>query len=313
MKKLLLFVFAFAMLPLCSSAQEAANAFHDPAFKRGFNIVPSGSAADTLSGVLLVDSTATAVWNLRQYNSKFNIVNNEYENIGNRYFFRVPGNGNMLAKVLTVNPSKGALTLECNASAEYKGIRRSQQPWVYMTVDAPTDTLSLAKCNEARLAFQYRVVSYEDCMGFLANKGFHAATYRIALMLCNVNRESQSFGMRLRLGLVLFDNRYMGAPCEAKLVGNPSPLGEDFSYFPKSSLYMPAPLNAKLPKVHQVVDINVDLMPILKEALRTAESNDILSDTVAGDWEIVACDMGWEMTGTYNAALMVRNLQLNTK
>lgn len=313
MKKLLLFVFAFAMLPLASGAQEAANAFRDPGFKRGFNVVPSGFAADTLSGVLLVDSTATPVWNLRQFNSKFNIARNEYENIGNRYFFRVPGNGNMLAKALVANPAKGSLTLECNASAEYKGIRRSQQPWVYMTADAPTDTVSLAKCKEARFALSYRVLSYEDCMGFLANKGFHAATYRIALMLRNVNRASQAYGMHLRLGLVLFDNRYMGAPCEAKLVANPSPLGEDFSYFPKSSMYLPAPLNAKLPKVRQAVDINVDLIPVLKEALRTAESHEMLSDTEVGDWQIVACDLGWEMTGTYNAALSVRNLQLTTK
>ena len=179
-----------------------------------------------------------------------------------------------------------------------------------MTVDGPTDTVSLARCQEVRLAFSYKVLSYEDCMGFLANKGFHAATYRIALMLRNVNRESQSYGKCFRLGLVLFDNRYMGFPCEAKLASISSPLGEAFSYFPKSSMYLPAQLNAKLPKVRQNVDLNVDLLPILKEALRTAESHEILADTVAGDWDIVACDMGWEMTGTYNAALQLRNLQL---
>ena len=307
MKKILLFAVAFVMLSLQTGAQEVHNAIHDPSFKRGFRVFAPDADADSICGALLVDSTETPIWNLRQYNSKFDIVNNRYENIGNRYYFMVPGNGNLLAKVLTVNPVKGVMTLECNASAEYKGIRRSSQPWITMTVDAPTDTISLSNCKGLRLTLAYRVLSYEDCMGFLADKDIHAATYRIAFMMRNVNRESLSYGKQFRLGLVLFDNRYMGTPCHANLEGNSSPFAEEFSYYPKSSMYIP---NSKLPKVRQKVELNVDLLPIIKEALRTAEAEDLLSDTVAGDWEIVACDMGWEMTGTYNAAMQVKKLQL---
>ncbi|MBR3743865.1 MAG: hypothetical protein IKN31_02005 [Bacteroidales bacterium] len=307
MKRSLLLSVAFLMFPLISGAQQAKNAIHDPFFARGFNVVCPDPAVDTLCGVLLVDSTATPVWTVRQYNSKFNIVNNRFENIGNRYNFRVSGNGNMLAKSLSVNPVKGALTMECNASAEYKGIRRLDQPWVSMTADAPTDTISLSNCQGLRLSLAYRVLSYEDCMGFLADKEIHSATYRIAFLLRNVNRESLSYGKQFRLGLVLFDNRYMGAPCHANLERSSSPHSGEFTYYPKSAMYIH---NAKLPKVKQIVEFNVDLLPIVKEALGAAVADNLLPDTVEGDWEIVSCDMGWEMKGTYNASIQVKKLHL---
>ena len=310
MNRIKILVVLLLLMPAMLPAQDFKNRIHDPGFARGFDVVTADADVDTVCSHLLVDSTATPVWTVRQYNSKFDISNNNYDNIANRHHFRVPGNGNLLAKTLSVNPAKGSLTLECNASAEYKGIRRSNQPWVYLTVDAPTDTVAIAACKNFRLMLSYKVNYFEDCMGFLANTGFHAATYRICIMMRNFNRESISYGKQMRLALVLFDNRYMGNPCEARLVTNLAPLDGDFAYYPKSALYMPVSSNSRLPKVRQQIDLNVDMMPILREALRTAQSNDLLSDTVADDWEIVACDMGWEMTGTYNAALRVKNLQL---
>ena len=147
-------------------------------------------------------------------------------------------------------------------------------------------------------------------MGFLADKGFHAATFSISLLLRNVNRESRSWGDGFRVSMLLFDNRYMGLSREAGISANGSPLGEDFSFSPKSQMYIPAPLNGKLPKVKQNIDLNVDILPIIDAALRTGESEDLVADTVPADWEIVACYLGWEMTGTYNASIYVKNLQL---
>ena len=310
MKRSLLLSVAVLMFPLLSGAQQAKNAIQDPAFSRGFNVVCPDPAADTLCGALLVDSTATPVWTLRQYNSKFNIVNNRYENIGNRYHFRVPGNGNLLAKSVSVNPVKGSITMECNASAEYKGLRRYDQPWVTLTVDAPTDTLSLANCESLRLSLSYRVVNYEDCMGFLADVGFHAASFSISFLVRNVNRESRSLGDCFRVSLLLFDNRFMGLSREASISSKSSAFGEVFTYHPKSLMYMPSALNGKLPKEKQITELNVDILPIISTALTTGETQGLVSDTTLADWEVVACDMGWEMTGTYNAAIRVKKLQL---
>ena len=313
MKRSLLLSVAILMFPLLSGAQQAKNAIHDPAFARGFNVVCPDPAADTLCGALLVDSTATPVWTLRQYNSKFNIASNRFEKIGNRYHFRVSGNGNLLAKSLSINPVKGSLTMECNASAEYKGIRRSDQPWVSMTVDAPTDTLPLAGCESLQLSLSYRVLNYEDCMGFLADIGFHAASFNWSFMVRNINSESRYQGDCFRICLLLFDNRFMGLSREATISSNSSPFREVFSYHPKSQMYMPAALNGKLPKVKQNIELDVDILPIIAAALTTAEAQGLITDTTPADWEVVACDIGWEMTGTYNASVQVKKLQLTAR
>lgn len=310
MKRSLLLSAFVLLFPLISGAQYTANAIHDPAFAGGFKVVCPDPAADTVCGALLVDSTATPVWTLRQYNSKFNIVNNRFEHIGNRYHFRVPGNGNLLAKAVSVNPAKGSITMECNASAEYKGIRRYDQPSVTLTVDAPTDTLSLANCESLRLSLSYRVLSYEDCMGFLADVGFHAASFCVSFLVRNVNRESRSLGDCFRVSLLLFDNRFIGLAREAGVSSKNSTFGEVFTYYPKSLMYMPSTLNGKLPKEKQLTELNVDLLPIISTALTTGEAQGLVSDTTLADWEVVACDMGWEMTGTYNAVVRVKKLQL---
>lgn len=313
MKRILLLVALLALLPTTIFAQSTHNKIHDPYFKNGFYVVTPDVQADTVCSRLLIDSTATPVWTVRQYNSKFDISQNEYENIANRYLFKVPGNGNLFAKSLTVNPVRGSLTLECNASAEYKGIRRSDKPWVYLTVDAPTDTIALAGRNSVKLALSYKVLFYEDCMGFLADPGYHGATYRIALKLRNANRESVCYGESFRLVFVLFDNRFSGNTCTAKYSELPSPLGGDFAYYPVTNSYLPVTMNGRLPKVRQNVDMNIEVLHIIKKALANAVSDGLLDDTQMSDWEIVACDMGWEMTGTYNASMRVKNLQLTAQ
>ena len=310
MNRICTFFALLLMMPVALFSQNSTNRIHDPYFKCGFSVVSPDAPADSIYSQLLVDSTATPVWTLRQYNSRFDIANNEYENIANRYVFKVPGNGNLLAKSLTVNPAKGMLTLECNASAEYTGLRRSHQPWVYMTIDAPTDTIALSACKSLKLSLSYKLLSYEDCMGFLADKSFHGATYRVALKLLNVNRESMSFGKSFRLVLVLFDNRYVGYPCLARYTEVKSPLGGDFAFYPATNTYLPSATNGHLPKIRQSVELNAELIPIIEKAIASSVSNDLLSDTQINDWEIVACDLGWEMTGTYNAVMQVRSLQL---
>ncbi|MBO4558186.1 MAG: hypothetical protein J5693_06220 [Bacteroidales bacterium] len=300
-----------ALVSLSAAAQEP-NAFRDPLFSKGFAVICPDAAADTVCGALLVDSTATPVWTLRQYNSKFNIAKHEFDNVGNRYFFAAPGNGNLLAKSVTVNPVRGSLKMECNGSAEYKGIRRSYQPWIHMTAGAPTDTVALSRCTSLKLSFNYKISSYEDCMGFLANKGFHAATCRLQLVLRNNNRMSPAYGKMFRLGLILFDNRYIGAACESAFIKKDIIGDGEFAVYPKSSLYMPGS-NGRLPKVRQNVEMNVDVLPLVEPALKMAVTEELLPETRTSDWEVVGCDLGWEMTGTYNACLDIKKLQLSPR
>ena len=296
---------AFVLAALAASAQ-SANILHDAAFAGGFTVYCTDPDADTVAGRLVCDSTATAVWNLRQYNSRFDMAQCTLESFGNRYTFSRAGNGNLNAKTLTVNPSRGSLTLECNASAEYTGIRRAGSPWVHMTVDAPTDTVRMGKGGQMKMNFAFRETLYEDCMGFLADRKLHGAVYRVFLRFRNLNVESGLYGKQFRLGMVIFDNRYMGQS-RAESVSASGEEGVLFDYYAPTSRYL---AGGKLPKVRQKGSVNADVEKMLSEAIAAAQAAGILGECYPAEWEIVGCDFGWEMTGTYNAALEVRGVAI---
>ena len=45
-------------------------------------------------------------------------------------------------------------------------------------------------------------------------------------------------------------------------------------------------------------------------ALKEAQGEGVISESYLAEWEIVGCSFGWEMTGTYNAALEISGLKL---
>ena len=298
-------ILALVLVTLGATAQ-SANILHDAAFAGGFTVYCTDPDTDTVSGRLISDSTATAVWNLRQYNSRFDMAQCTLESFGSRYTFSRAGNGNLNAKTLTVNHSRGSLNLECNASAEYTGIRRAETPWVYMTVDAPTDTVRMGQGGHLRMNFSFRETLYEDCMGFLADKDLHAAVYRVFIRLRNRNVESGLYGRQMRLGMVIFDNRYMGLS-RTESVSASEQEGALFDYYAPTSRYL---AGGKLPKVRQKGSVNADLEKMLADAIEAAQAARYLGESSPAEWEIVGCDLGWEMTGTYNAALEVRDIAI---
>ena len=307
----ILSIAVFVLISLTLFGQEKANAFRDPSFAGGVKVACTDMSVDTICGVLPVDTTKTPVWTLRQYNSKFDMTKAKAEDFANKYTFSLPGNGNLNAKVVTINPARGAICLECNASAEYSGIRREGQPWIFMTVDAPTDTLLLAKYKSLKLYLDCRSIFYEDCMGFLADKKIHAATCRINFKIRNINQSGPLFGKYFTLSVVLFDNRYMGKLFEGGLRDATSSREGEFVYSPSSKLYISSPLsNYLLPKSRQGAEVNVDLLKIVKDALDAALAKGLFEETYLAEWEIVGCDYGWEMTGTYNAAYEIRGIKL---
>ncbi len=302
----------FLLFATALGGQEKTNAFKDPSFSAGLSVLCPDRAADTVCTVLKVDSLKTPVWTLSQYNSKFNLVNSIKDEGINRYTYSLPGNGNLNAKVVSINPVRGALTLECNASAEYSGLRSKDQPWIYMTAEAPLDTLVLAKYRQVPLYLSCRVLFYEDCMGFLADKAIHAATYRVNFKVRNINQSGKLYGKFFTLSLILFDNRYIGVPIDASLRDSRDGEEGEFVYTPSSQQYISSSLsNYRLLKPRQSAEVSTDLLAMVKSALTAALEEGRFDESYLAEWEITGCNLGWEMTGTYNASLEVRGLKLS--
>ena len=296
---------AAALATFSLSAQNTKkdkSVLQDPSFSRGL-AVESVSNADSLSGNLLVDTLAKPVWHLCQPNSRFDAARSTMESRGDNYIFNLAGNGNLMAKTVRLNPVRNILCLECNASAEYTGIRRSGSPWVGLWAEQRLDSVWIASCRPIELHLDYRITSFEDCMGFLADKDVHSAVCCATIVLRNANNESATFGRCLKVTLPLFDNRKVGAS-----------YGSDSYEEDGVAVYRPSSdkclSSGRLPKVKQKESVQIRLMPIFNQALKAASVNDFLQDTDPVDYVLESFSIGWEMKGTFNSAVEIKNLKL---
>ncbi len=304
LKQTFLMLAAFLM-PVTSFAQNSNNGksvLNDPSFTKGL-AVESITDPASISGNLLVDTTAKPVWHLCQPNSRFDAARCTMETRGDNTIFNVAGNGNLLAKVVRVNPVRNVLYLECNASAEYTGIRRENQPWVGLWASQSPDSLMVASCRQLALQMEYRVTFYEDCMGFLADKGVHSAVCCAGLTLKNTDKESDAYGKRLKVVVPMFDNWKVGSSYGSEVEMD----GDMVVFRPASEKCLSS---GRLPKVKQKEFVNVILLPVITQAVKAAAMNGYMPGAVPGDFLIEGFSVGWEMKGTFNSAVEIKNLKL---
>lgn len=278
------------------------SALHDPSFSKGL-AVESVMDSASISGVLLVDTTARPEWHLCQPNTRFDAAKCIMETRGDNTIFNVAGNGNLMAKVIRVNPVRNVLYLECNASAEYTGIRRDGQPWVELCASQSIDSLTVASCRQLALQMEYKVTFYEDCMGVLAEKDIHSAECCASLILKNVNMESDAYGKCLKVVIPMFDNRKVGLSYGSEVMME----GGVVVFRPASEKCLSS---GRIPKVKQKEFVNVVLLPVIKQAVNAASMNGYLPGAVPEDFEIERFTVGWEMKGTFNSAVEIKNLKL---
>ncbi|MBP9986790.1 MAG: hypothetical protein KBT44_02540 [Bacteroidales bacterium] len=303
-KQTFLMLAAFLM-PVSFFAQnnnDGKSVLRDPSLSKGL-AVESITDPASLSGNLLVDTTAKPEWHLCQPNSRFDAAKCTMETRGDNTIFNVAGNGNLLAKVVRVNPVRNVLYLECNASAEYTGIRRDGQPWVGLWASQSLDSLRVASCRQLALHMEYRVTFYEDCMGFLADKDVHSAVCCASLILKNDNKGSDAYGKRLKVVVPMFDNRNVGLPYN----GGVDKEGDMVVFRPASEKCLSS---GRIPKVKQKEFVNVVLLPVVTQAVKAAAMNGYMPGAVPDDFLIEGFTVGWEMKGTFNSAVEIKNLKL---
>lgn len=296
---------ALLLAPFSLSAQNSGdekNVLQDPSLAKGL-AVESVANPDSLSGSLLVDSLAKPVWHLCQPNSRFDAARCKMETRGDNTIFNVAGNGNLMAKVIRVNPVRNILYLECNASAEYTGIRRPDSPWVGLWAEQSVDSVFVASSRPIELKLEYRVTSFEDCMGFLADKNVHSAVCCATFTLRNVNIESDSYGRVMKVVVPLFDNRNVGLSYRSDVYRD----GSDVVYRPASDKCL---TSGRIPKVKQKESVSIRLTPAFGQAFKAASVNGYIQDAEPGDFMLESFSIGWEMKGTFNSAVEIKNLKL---
>lgn len=287
----------------------------DPTYSQGFWLGSTDESNGDVQGQLDYDGAAvgTPVWKLAQWNC----INNDMADAiylvdgGVRIYQTAGGNK------VSVDSSSGSISLELNTTSEYglNGItsnpRRENEPWPTILIEYSLDEshiLKVANQKEIRMELAYCIDKVEDHIptGQL-NTDLHSAQFQWFVTIQNRTAGSPDFGHYIWFGLNFYDKRYEYAPFYAAEDGGKENNTGAFIYMPDMKSIMGTQGGSKIGK-NMKVDVNI--LPIVKEAFKLAQQRNYLLNTTWDDLYIGATNIGWEVTGTYNVAVTIQKISL---
>ena len=228
------------------------------------------------------------------------------------YVIKSPKN----SKVFKVNTTTGQVYMELNAEVDYGNTpRKDGQSWPHILICqnySEFETPYLDSAEEVRLSMDFDFVKFEDVMGKSADKDLHACQFQWYVTIQNTNKESPDYGDFFWFGLQFFDNRYTFCP-KGLIVDQ----GKDTATG-KAIYTMDMKRVMKLKPVEQgeSYSVDYDILPEVKKALEAVtqlEDIDCFKNTNLSDLRIGHTNIGWEMPGTYNGAVMINSFDIRVK
>ena len=243
---------------------------------------------------------AKPIWGLSQWSSKFPIVPAAKPTGASG--FVVMSNA---AKRIMLGPPGADLSLTLNSGEEYGAqARAAGDPWVHLLVEQEFETPPfLQKLSAARFHLGARLLHARNLHRDDYDPAVHAAQFQVFLTVQNRNRQSPGYGDLLWFGIPVYDNRHRTVP-EFK--------SKDFGGTEKF-IFTPAGTTFTSESLHDGawVVIDQDLLPLMREALDMAWGKGFLSASKSiADYAIGGMNMGWELPGTFDVELAVRDLSL---
>lgn len=280
----------------------------DTRFERGFIVWSPRPGRHARRGVIRPnDSTADPVWGLAQWHSRFTLAGANREQMGGGLLRFTDG-----GKAVTFFPQGGDadISFALLGNIEYDGhAPQPGDPWPHLLAErkllahpAVTDLESL------RMVVRYRLVRADvhRPAGFDARR--HTAQFVFYITVRNRNRQSAGFGDYFWFGVPMYDTRHR-LPRAHKAVDR----GSDRKPATGKFIFNPAGERYTSQSAHDGdwVAIEKDLLPLIREGLKTAWQRGYLQDSrKMADYRLMAMNTGWEVTGPLDVEMQLAGLQL---
>jgi len=281
----------------------------DNHFHQGFTLWKPAPGQHVANGEMKgFDSGTKPVWGLAQWNSKFPLDNPALREIAGDVL--ICSNA---AKTVTLGKPgtpPADLSLAANSFVEYGATaRKAGDSWVHLLVEqefnppAPIEKLRAAGFHLEARRLHSRNLHQGDY-----SPAIHCAHFQIFFTVQNRNPQSSGFGDMLWFGIPVYDNRNR-IPKEHKAKDfNPKVSGgtEKFIFTPDGSTFTPDSAHDG-----QWITLDKDLLPLMHEALTLAWARGFLPGSRnPADYYFGGMNMGWELPGTFDVDMQVRNLSL---
>jgi hypothetical protein len=307
-------VFLFLTASILSQTPPTPTArelFADPGFTRGFMLTAASHPGPKVEiGVLqtLAEAASAApAWRMPQWGTRD--VLQPQRCVDAPSGLCLAENGAKRVQVDRSAPGSTGLWLEVHGGCEYEGrMRAAGEPWPHLLIEQVFDK-PLVPREYRRILFSMQgAIPFCKAAAWSEGKlspGLHTAQVSAFWTVHNVTPGHPECGDMIWFGIPFFDARHPIPPAHYALDAGKADASGKFICLLDGKRFWKNPTGDGAPQ-----SLEVDLLPLLREALTITQEHGYLKSTRFEDLSIDSFNLGWEIPGPYDAAFQVRGLSL---
>lgn len=281
--------------------------FMDRGFSGGLRLsaTHSGAVPIEVATVMAEDARATPAWRLAQWGTRHDLAPAEMStddtgartlaNAGKRVVLRPGG------------LDGAGVELALHGGAEFGNrLRAFGEAWPHLLLEQRMDpAVRLAGLEALRFKIALRITTCEATVREGLDPALHTAQVSAFWTVHNQDPDSPDYREMIWFGIPIFDARHATPPGHAALDIGKDDATNKFIFTVDGARVWRGP-----PRVGHDAALECDLLPHLREALNVSQAHGHLPATRLQDLALTSFNLGWEITGPYNAALHLQHLSL---
>lgn len=284
--------------------------FKDMNFEKGLRVRPIDSTGS--AGILNFgdDSARSSLWTLAQHFSKYEIIGTALKTNADGSL-EYANTGKMIR--LFKDNGKNALRMELYADKEYAHPRQNGEGWPHILLGQDFVSYSKKKIGSFKTlnySMDVRINYAENKMGSDYDPSLHCGQTTAYFTIQNLVGGSEDYGDYIWFGIPIFDNRKTFPEPFHLVDGGKSDATGKLIYTLGGSDFLESSYNNVNPKDGKWAHCEVDMMPYIKAAVLIGQQQGFLTHTKYEDLSVGSYNIGWEVTGTFNCSMDVKNISL---
>lgn len=299
---------AFSLLTLVFvSSAFAGEVFRDLALSGGVMLSNVRTDLRPLeTGTVLSGGAAfSPEWRLAQWGTQFDLTGAPSRAVPGGT--RIVQNSGKKVTLLPGGLGGEGVTLEVFGSAEFSaGLRKEGEAWPHLLLEQriPKD-FRLARLASLGFRLSFRLERCVPATLSGLDPSLHTAQATAYWTIHNRNRESADFDDMIWFGVPLFDVRHdIPEGHQAMDAGAPNASGKFICTLAGDRFYEGPTGDG------QWHELSCDLIPLVQEALASAQEQGHLKATRFDDLDATSFNIGWEVPGPYDCAITLKGLAL---
>lgn len=290
----------------------------DPTFKNGFRALGLDSSNGGSVGRAIFDplgSNGRQYWNLASWASRYAFGDMNYTTLVklSPHTFKYVNP----TKEFTYDTDTGAMTFTGITSKCYDTPRTGSEPWLHLLIEQNfrSSEARVTELSKVELSMKNRLTMFKDNMGDAFNPNAHAAQFLMYLMVTNRDQASKDYNKYIWFGIGFFDNRTEwgkeGSMLDKGTGSLMVSIGTELLYKKANNNYCWKNGKVNADPNGQWSSFTIDLLPRIEAALLIAQHQGYLKNTQLDQLYITGMNMGWEIPGSYDATMEVKDFRLD--